>query len=91
MKLSQVNIDELTREELLRYVSKQVKEACDMTTLSIQTIEKTLQELPQGETGLEAILNNPKRYADIIEDLELEKIVKEREDQPEIEIDINDL
>jgi uncharacterized protein Yka (UPF0111/DUF47 family) len=84
------NFDNLTEEELFQLVSKRIKEAYSLTCKTVEHLDKMLKELPK-ERGLKAILKHPERYADIIEDLELAAIVKERENQPKIEVNVNDL
>jgi hypothetical protein len=84
------NLDVLTETELLQIVRERLQQAIVDTSVITESLEQTLRELTK-ERGLQAVLENPEKFADLIEDLQLAELVREREDQDTIEVDIKEL
>lgn len=79
-----------TEEELFQIARERLQMALVDTRITRESLEKTLQELSK-ERGQRAVLEDPERFADLIEDLQLAELVRERENQDEIEVDIKKL
>jgi transcription initiation factor TFIIIB Brf1 subunit/transcription initiation factor TFIIB len=84
------NLDKLSEKELLQIARERLQEALKDTKVSRESLEKTLQELSRKK-GLQAVLENPERFADLVEDLELAELVRERAAEVTIKVDLKEL